>query len=624
MKSTVLFFWYFFNESSLGYQNNKDICEWITLSLSEDKKTITYTVTGNTSSEPRTAYFKLEFIFWETDGLSYACSDMITVTQNPSDKPVAITSPENIFLESNAEGIEGTLTTTIYNLPHKIHEVDFVWQKDGDNSWIEANYDMDNNTVIYKAKSENDTNQPRTAHFQLQLRYHDNNGTLRWIWGNHVRITQPAAAVLKADPLATTMGNESQKTAKLQISATNIDWNNTQFSKIKWLKGVQGGEISKPDWIEASPSDNLQEITVTTLEENTTDKPRTAYFKLFLKHNEEEICTDLLSVTQNPSTKPELTYTPSELGSNAEGITGTLMTTAGNYELSNLNYRIRWYTDATGQNEIDRPNWIDIVDCSKDRKTFTYKTLETNESNQPREAYLKIELYYPNDETDILSSNVATISQPSKGSTITISSACTDGSKYFGTYSSCYPFKVPEDLTFSEVGIEDGKLVVGTYNTGDIVPANTGVMVSAATPGDHIVTNLFDDEDYSDYTVLGSGNRLRPTGDEGVTAGDMAQLDKDCKYYRLTMHNGSELGFWWGASEGYAFDLAANKAYLAVPDTESAAAGFTFEDGGATVIEAIAKEQVTADKTVYNLNGQRVSAPTKGLYIVNGKKVIIQ
>ena len=116
----MLFFWYFFNESSLGYQDNKDICEWITLSLSEDKKTITYTVTGNTSSEPRTAYFKLEFIFWETDGLSYAYSDMITVTQNPSDKPVAITSPENIFLESNAEGIEGTLTTTIYNLPHKI------------------------------------------------------------------------------------------------------------------------------------------------------------------------------------------------------------------------------------------------------------------------------------------------------------------------------------------------------------------------------------------------------------------------------------------------------------------------------------------------------------------------
>ena len=76
------------------------------MSLSEDKKTITYTVTGNTSSEPRTAYFKLEFIFWETDGLSYVYSDMITVTQNPSDKPVAITSPENIFLESNAEGIE--------------------------------------------------------------------------------------------------------------------------------------------------------------------------------------------------------------------------------------------------------------------------------------------------------------------------------------------------------------------------------------------------------------------------------------------------------------------------------------------------------------------------------------
>jgi hypothetical protein len=30
------------------------------------------------------------------------------------------------------------------------------------------------------------------------------------------------------------------------------------------------------------------------------------------------------------------------------------------------------------------------------------------------------------------------------------------------------------------------------------------------------------------------------------------------------------------------------------------------------------------NETIYNLNGQRVAAPQKGLYIVNGKKVIMK
>ena len=299
-----------------------------------------------------------------------------------------------------------------------------------------------------------------------------------------------------------------------------------------------------------------------------------------------------------------------------------MIATVVDYQLTNLNYRILWYADATGQNEIDKPDWIDIVDCNKDRKTFTYKTLKANEGNQPRSAYLKIELSYPNDETDVISSNVVTITQPGEGTTITISSACTNGNNFYGTYSSYYPFKIPEGLTVAEVGIDrDGKLEIGTYFSDVVVPANTGVMVSAAEPGEYVVTNVFDGADYSSNSVLGTNNRLRPSGYEGITAADMAELDKGCKYYRLTMHNGEEIGFWWGAPEGGAFNLAPNKAYLAVPDTDAAAMGFTFDGGEATAIEAIAKELGSAGKTVYNLHGQRVKAPTKGLYIVNGKKV---
>ena len=47
--------------------------------------------------------------------------------------------------------------------------------------------------------------------------------------------------------------------------------------------------------------------------------------------------------------------------------------------------------------------------------------------------------------------------------------------------------------------------------------------------------------------------------------------------------------------------------------------------GETTGIMSVDNGQLTVDSSeVYNLNGQRVAQPTKGLYIVNGKKVIIK
>ena len=36
------------------------------------------------------------------------------------------------------------------------------------------------------------------------------------------------------------------------------------------------------------------------------------------------------------------------------------------------------------------------------------------------------------------------------------------------------------------------------------------------------------------------------------------------------------------------------------------------------------KGKMTNDKGIFNLNGQRIAQPTKGLYIVNGKKIVIK
>ena len=212
-------------------------------------------------------------------------------------------------------------------------------------------------------------------------------------------------------------------------------------------------------------------------------------------------------------------------------------------------------------------------------------------------------------------------------SKINLASACTDGAgNYYGTYSNNLAFIVPSGLTVSALKVDgDGKLVVMDYAEGDVVKANTGVMVSATTAGDKTITLS------AETGTEKTGNLLKASGDAGITAANMTVADTN--FYRLTMHNGTTIGFWWGAADGAAFDLAANKAYLAVPTGAGAPNFFWFNENTPTGISQIENGEFSDGaecgvarriENVFNLAGQRVMNPTKGLYIVNGKKVIIK
>lgn len=208
--------------------------------------------------------------------------------------------------------------------------------------------------------------------------------------------------------------------------------------------------------------------------------------------------------------------------------------------------------------------------------------------------------------------------------TITLAEACTDGKgMYYGTYSNSKPFVVPGDIIVSEISVIDNKLVVENYETGAIVPANTGVMVSSNTAGNHDVEL----SEAAGTSVLGNDNMLRPTGDGIDADGMVAANDANCKYYRLTMHNKTTLGFFYGAADGAAFNVDANKAYLAVPaETAAKVSSFVIGGGSTTAIDGIeAGNGANASRKVYNLQGQRVSGTLpKGLYIIDGRKVIVK
>ena len=73
--------------------------------------------------------------------------------------------------------------------------------------------------------------------------------------------------------------------------------------------------------------------------------------------------------------------------------------------------------------------------------------------------------------------------------------------------------------------------------------------------------------------------------------------------------------------------LAANKAYLKLAADASPARlsiGFNDDDSETTGVLDVQKHTTQSDNVYYNLHGMQVDKPTKGLYIMNGKKVIVK
>ena len=153
---------------------------------------------------------------------------------------------------------------------------------------------------------------------------------------------------------------------------------------------------------------------------------------------------------------------------------------------------------------------------------------------------------------------------------------------------------------------------------GCYVPANTGVLLKSKSA---MVSYYFAKN--HPHEVFLSDNMLKPA----PVGGGKFEPETGYKYYKLAYNNYSTkqgLGFYWGAEEGGAFKVKDGLAYLAVPSADAHnAKGFRF-DG---VTDGIGGVEVDRNKShdLYNLIGQRVvgkAAP--GLYVVNGKKVIIR
>lgn len=127
------------------------------------------------------------------------------------------------------------------------------------------------------------------------------------------------------------------------------------------------------------------------------------------------------------------------------------------------------------------------------------------------------------------------------------------------------------------------------------------------------------------YILNGAKGTYTLTVADGVEApaANLLQISTESTgngVYVLAQPDGKEVGFykWNGGS------LGAGRVYLPAP-AATAPEFLSFVFGSETTgVKAIENGQWSTGNAVYNLAGQRVANPTKGLYIVNGKKVIIK
>lgn len=186
--------------------------------------------------------------------------------------------------------------------------------------------------------------------------------------------------------------------------------------------------------------------------------------------------------------------------------------------------------------------------------------------------------------------------------------------------------------------VSEGVLTI-TRCSDKIVAKGEGVLVKGST-------------EYLNAQMLNTTSATAETNNDLVATPDETEViyaTSGHKLYRLTyndVNTNEHLGFYWGmviedgqviSDDGSQLKATPNKAYLDVttaaatgPFSAAPARGFAFPgDGETTGIECITITDDSLPRNgnaegIFDLQGRKVSKPTKGVYINNGKKVIIK
>lgn len=216
--------------------------------------------------------------------------------------------------------------------------------------------------------------------------------------------------------------------------------------------------------------------------------------------------------------------------------------------------------------------------------------------------------------------SVCIIAQVASGNDIPVNFSLEENSKFYTTFFSSKDWIVPlcnsRPVEVYVVSTVNGnEIVLGSpiATSGDVVKGGTAVIMACMQSGSTTVQ-----EATSGTPIEGpAGNLLDGTDD------DTPNIHADgYVYYILSKADGVPGFYWQNGSDGSFVNNAAHKAYLRLENNGGASNGFSFRfDDNLTSVQGVTTQE---NATIYNLQGQRVSGKTAGVYVKNGKKFIVR
>ena len=206
---------------------------------------------------------------------------------------------------------------------------------------------------------------------------------------------------------------------------------------------------------------------------------------------------------------------------------------------------------------------------------------------------------------------------------------------YWATFSNPtndVTLSVPSDRTLKvyNATVSGGKMTL-TQRSDYQVAKEEGVLLK--TDGAYVNAKANETNDLTKVSSYENHLMATPAETQIVTAAG-------CKLYRLTYNNATTkegLGFYLGVDDGTSLKATPGKAYLQVseneakdPSSAALARSFVFgNDSETTGIEGITimgtdLQHYNTHEGIFDLQGRKISNPTKGIFIKNNKKVIIK
>lgn len=172
---------------------------------------------------------------------------------------------------------------------------------------------------------------------------------------------------------------------------------------------------------------------------------------------------------------------------------------------------------------------------------------------------------------------------------------------------------VPQSLTAYNVYLHNNKMIKGrTYVSGQPIPKGEAVILQGPS-------QLYELTPDTNSLPIDANNKLKGK-EQKLTIESQKSL-----FYKLSLNKRNELnsvGFYWDSPNGHFITTKAHRAYLEVPANLGLSQSYLLNSLPTSISQSIIEKQKISH--IYELNGVEVVNPHHGIYIIDGKKIMIK